>query len=1055
MSITDADGNDSRGPVADKKPWYKRKLSKRWKYSLATVSTLALLGFIEVKTSRAQSFIFNKIANGSLFTTTRTTNDSVAPAAAGPYDERLGYTKALEIRQNLLRKFNLKSEKEFQERSIFGHKLFPIYDEKAQAGLKIYDADNDTLHISRFPRQVYQTFDDIPPLVVHSLLFVENRELLKESHTTYWNPAVEWERLGNAVLGYGMKKLGGSADHNGGSTLATQTEKFRHSSNGITSSAGEKMRQMLTASVRAYSDDRNTVNNRKKIVLDYINAIPLSAYPKLGEVHGFADGMNAWFGQDFDHLNAQLKKPQDKMSDAELRELAIAYRSSLSLIMAVKKPSAYLIKDREALEQRIDAYLPLLQEAGIISPRMRDMVASVRVTYADPARPQISNDNEKSVDALQAELLRNLGMQSIYDLERLDLSVGTTVDASVDAAVSKKLQSLAVPETATAYGLTGYRLLSAETAPDIVYAFTLYEKMPDGTNVLRVQTDNYDGPLNLNEGSKLELGSTAKLRTLISYLEAIEDLHNRYAKMSYTQLQSTNVEGADNLTKFVVGYLLTPETDKGLECTLEAALDRRYSASPGERFFTGGGVHTFENFDRKDNGRNATVKESLHESLNLPFVRIMRDIVSYTQYQKMHVDPTLLTNPDHPLRRQYLEDFARKEGGGFLWKFWNEQKDKSPEETASLLASKTRRTPAHLAVVYRSIFPNACYEDFAAFVVKEGNSAVSKTGDFTKAYEDYAPGKFDLNDRGYITSIHPLALWLASYKTECPSSTWNDAVAASSDVQIEVYKWLFKPTKFNGQNTRIRTMLEEEAFKYIHETWKKNGFPFEKMVPSYASALGASGDRPAALSTLAGIIQNDGVLKPAIKFYEIQFAPDTPYSLDFLPKTPESTQVLPKEITDLVRREMQNVVELGTARRAFNKVTLSDGRVLKLGAKTGTGDNRMQTFSRGGGVTSSNAKSRTATFVYTIDDRFFGCVTAFVDGPSAGKFKFTSALPAQVFCALVEDIRPLLDKSYHVAPEAIQAAKEKKAKEDQVAKEKAEKARLAAEQKALLPPKTG
>ena len=38
---------------------------------------------------------------------------------------------------------------------------------------------------------------------------------------------------------------------------------------------------------------------------------------------------------------------------------------------------------------------------------------------------------------------------------------------------------------------------------------------------------------------------------------------------------------------------------------LEAAMERRYSASPGETFFTGAGAHTFSNFKREDDGKNA------------------------------------------------------------------------------------------------------------------------------------------------------------------------------------------------------------------------------------------------------------------------------------------------------------------------------------------------------------------------------------------------------------------------------------------------------------------
>ncbi|VEB42184.1 Uncharacterised protein [Chromobacterium violaceum] len=43
---------------------------------------------------------------------------------------------------------------------------------------------------------------------------------------------------------------------------------------------------------------------------------------------------------------------------------------------------------------------------------------------------------------------------------------------------------------------------------------------------------------------------------------------------------------------------------------LAASLERKYSASPGESFFTGGGRHTFENFDKNDNGRILSLREA-------------------------------------------------------------------------------------------------------------------------------------------------------------------------------------------------------------------------------------------------------------------------------------------------------------------------------------------------------------------------------------------------------------------------------------------------------------
>ena len=50
-------------------------------------------------------------------------------------------------------------------------------------------------------------------------------------------------------------------------------------------------------------------------------------------------------------------------------------------------------------------------------------------------------------------------------------------------------------------------------------------------NYLRVQSDNYEQPLDINDGAKLDLGSTAKLRTLVSYLDIVANLHQRLESM--------------------------------------------------------------------------------------------------------------------------------------------------------------------------------------------------------------------------------------------------------------------------------------------------------------------------------------------------------------------------------------------------------------------------------------------------------------------------------------------------------------------------------------------
>ncbi len=107
--------------------------------------------------------------------------------------------------------------------------------------------------------------------------------------------------------------------------------------------------------------------------------------------------------------------------------------------------------------------------------------------------------------------------------------------------------------------------------------------------------------------------------------------------------------------------------------------------------------------------------------------------------------------------------------------------------------------------------------------------------------------------------MHPLELWLLGYLQKQPQATFGEAVAASGAERKEVYGWLFKSRHKNARDKRIRILLEVEAFLDLHQQWKKLGYPFDHLVPSYATALGSSGDRPAALAELMGIIVNDGV----------------------------------------------------------------------------------------------------------------------------------------------------------------------------------------------------
>ena len=118
---------------------------------------------------------------------------------------------------------------------------------------------------------------------------------------------------------------------------------------------------------------------------------------------------------------------------------------------------------------------------------------------------------------------------------------------------------------------------------------------------------------------------------------------------------------------------------------------------------------------------------------------------------------------------------------------------------------------------------------------------------------------------------------------------------------------------------------------------------------------------------------------------------------------------MPPEVAATVKRALMGVVANGTARRLSGTYVSANGTPLEVGGKTGTGDNRYDRFGHGGGLISSRVVDRTATFVFFLGDRFFGTVTAYVPGPDAERFHFTSAIAVQLLKALKPELDPLIN----------------------------------------------
>ena len=98
-----------------------------------------------------------------------------------------------------------------------------------------------------------------------------------------------------------------------------------------------------------------------------------------------------------------------------------------------------------------------------------------------------------------------------------------------------------------------------------------------------------------------------------------------------------------------------------LQPFLDKAMERKYSGSPYEAFFTGGGLHHFENFDKQENEHIFEVRDALRNSNNLTFIRLMRDLASYHRARLAYDANDVLDNPANPTRRQMLQEIADEE----------------------------------------------------------------------------------------------------------------------------------------------------------------------------------------------------------------------------------------------------------------------------------------------------------------------------------------------------------------------------------------------------------
>jgi hypothetical protein len=372
----------------------------------------------------------------------------------------------------------------------------------------------------------------------------------------------------------------------------------------------------------------------------------------------------------------------------------------------------------------------------------------------------------------------------------------------------------------------------------------------------------------------------------------------------------------------------------------------------------------------------------------------------------------VLSGQDSLRRRAMLTEIMDEESRATVSRAYQEYKGLPLEGSLDRLLGAHRHARRPLAILYLAWHPHAAPESLGAWLGRTAYPDTSLSAE--RLAKVYSGPRRGLEDYAYLLGKQPLEIWTAGELVRNAGITREELMAQSADARRVASEWLFRTRNRRAQDLRLRVRFEQDAFDRMTPSWRRLGFPFARLVPSYATAIGSSADRPAALAELMGTIMNDGEDLPLQRINRLVFAPGTPYHTALEAGAPTGHRLLSRDVARAARDVLVQVVasESGTAHGLEGAFRDAQGHPVPMGGKTGTGDNRFETFGRGGQVVSSRVVSRTSAFAFFIGDRYYGVVTASVFGSQAGEYRFTSALPVR----FLELLAPSIEKRWQGAP---------------------------------------
>ena len=163
--------SSSFGVMTTRGKWFSFFFGFKFILASSVLMLLVVVGLLvaqEMRTSYYQARFFAGLASKASYTVAAGPSPTIRFPQSAPYDDRLGYAQLPAYISKLrFRDFEIVKQARISEdmAKIVDAGYFAPYSEKNQSGLSILDRHNDSLFQERYPKRIFQRFDDVAPIL--------------------------------------------------------------------------------------------------------------------------------------------------------------------------------------------------------------------------------------------------------------------------------------------------------------------------------------------------------------------------------------------------------------------------------------------------------------------------------------------------------------------------------------------------------------------------------------------------------------------------------------------------------------------------------------------------------------------------------------------------------------------------------------------------------------------------------------------------------------------------------------------------------------------------